>query len=65
MIGDLLPAAWKEAKKQGLPESLFTYELFAGQVEDRTLPCDSLVDLRMALEKNDEIIFWSCQNVGR
>ncbi len=55
-IGILLPAVHKLAGENSLPESLFTHELFAGQIEDRTLPCRNLKELRSALITNDQIM---------
>lgn len=55
-IGILLPKVQNTAEKRGLPASLFGYELFAGQIEDRTLPCDSLPMLKDALVINDSVM---------
>ncbi len=55
-IGILLPKVHEIARKNNLPEDLFSYELFAGQIEDRTLPCLHLKDLRKALCQNEQII---------
>lgn len=55
-IGTLLPKVQCEAEKRGLPANLFGYELFAGQIEDRTSPCDSLPMLRDALIANDSVM---------
>ena len=51
-IGILLPKVHELAKRKGLPEKLFTYELFAGQIEDRILPYSNLKELKKALKKN-------------
>lgn len=56
VIGTLLPKVQKKAEERGLSQSLFHYELFAGQIEDRTLPCESLSSLREALMANDAIM---------
>ena len=56
MIGTLLPIIQNVAEKNALPPSLFCYELFAGQIEDRTMPCDSLRQLREALAANDSVM---------
>lgn len=55
-IGTLLPKVQEVGKSKGLPVGLFGYELFAGQIEDRTLPCDSLPMLREALIANDSVM---------
>lgn len=55
-IGALLPMLQCAAEKKGLPANLFGYELFAGQIEDRTPPCDSLLMLRDALIVNDSVM---------
>jgi len=55
-IGILLPKIHEEAKRMSLSEELFTYELFAGQIEDRTSPCVSLLVLRNALRMNDQVM---------
>ncbi|TSC94563.1 MAG: hypothetical protein CEN87_404 [Parcubacteria group bacterium Licking1014_1] len=55
-IGVLLPKVQCVAEERGLPANLFSYELFAGQIEDRTLPCDSLPMLRAALIANDSVM---------
>ncbi|MBI3337099.1 MAG: hypothetical protein HY005_00545 [Candidatus Staskawiczbacteria bacterium] len=55
-IGILLPKVHEEAKRISLSEELFTYELFAGQIEDKTLPCNSLLSLKDALITNDQIM---------
>ena len=55
-IGVLLPKVQKICRQQGIPISLFGHELFAGQIEDRTLPCDTLKDLQAALEANDALL---------
>lgn len=63
-IGMLLPAVLKKAKTIGLPANLFTYELFGGQIEDRTLPCASLKDLTKALRDNDRVLEDAAQKCG-
>lgn len=55
-IGKLLPKVHETGRQRGLPTSLFGYELFAGQIEDRTPPCKSLVELRSALAVNDAVM---------
>ena len=63
-IDILLPEVRKNAVLKGMSESLFGYELFAGQIEDRTPVCDSLLALKNALEANDGILSESAKNVG-
>lgn len=55
-IKDLLPAVQEITDKRGIFRDLFGYELFAGQIEDRTPPCRSLEDLDRALMINDQIL---------
>lgn len=52
-IGRLLPKIHECAAKNGLDPELFTFELFAGQVEDRTPPCNNEAEVRLALVRND------------
>jgi hypothetical protein len=63
-IGILLPKVHELARKNGLPESLFSYELFAGQIEDRTLPYGSLEELERALIVNDKIMSEAASQLG-
>lgn len=55
-IGKLLPRLQNEAKGQGLSESQFGFELFAGQVEDRTRPVISLEHLMFSLRENESLL---------
>jgi gamma-glutamyl:cysteine ligase YbdK (ATP-grasp superfamily) len=57
-IGTLLPKVWELAKNSGIPEpeKLFSHELFAGQIEDRTPPHRNLRELKKSLELNDRIM---------
>ncbi len=55
-IGELLPRVQRMAQAKRISPELFGYELFAGQIEDRTPPCKSLADLRRSLKVNDEIL---------
>lgn len=55
-IGVLLPKVRRICRQRGMPISLFGHELFAGQVEDRTLPCSNLQELREALVENDVML---------
>ena len=55
-IKTLLPKIQELGQQKGLSASLFIYELFAGQIEDRTPPCASLTELHAALTANDAIM---------
>jgi len=55
-IGRLLTSVWDKVQGSGCSADLFGYELFAGQIEDRTPPCDSLEALKVALVANDDIL---------
>ncbi len=55
-IGELLPKVQKIAQERGISPKLFGYELFAGQIEDRTPPCKSLANLKRSLRMNDKIL---------
>jgi gamma-glutamyl:cysteine ligase YbdK (ATP-grasp superfamily) len=63
-IGTLLPRAHDIACAHKLDTNRFTFELFAGQVEDRTPPCDSLDGLRKALVENDDVLLQAAQDTG-
>lgn len=63
-IGTLLPRVHELAKNNGLPERLFSYELFAGQIEDRTPPCRNLEAIKVALLANDGILLEAASNLG-
>lgn len=56
VIGVLLPRVWEVAASQGMSNNLFTYELCAAQIEDRTPPCASDAFLRTALKRNDAVL---------
>ena len=64
MIGKLLPYVRKIAHKRGLPEGLFGFELFAGQIEDRTLPCRNFKEIRNALSANDGILYRAADDLN-
>lgn len=55
-IGILLPKVIAIARNRLIDESRFTYELYAGQIEDRTAVCNSLKHLRESLIENDSIL---------
>jgi len=55
-VGDVLPKLWEIVETRGFNKSQFGYELFAGQIEDRTepVPCtESLID---SLKKNEALL---------
>jgi len=56
VIGKLLPLVHPIAHERGISPSLFGYELYAGQIEDRTPPCCSFGELKKALLLNDGIL---------
>ncbi len=56
VIGKLLPCTYQIANGQGVSERLFSYELFAGQIEDRTPPCYDLEAIKTALQINNKIL---------
>jgi len=55
-IGRLLPRVHQTAVGLGISEERFTYELFAGQAEDRTPPCRSVDGVRDMLTANDAVL---------
>jgi gamma-glutamyl:cysteine ligase YbdK (ATP-grasp superfamily) len=55
-IGVLLPKVGQVAKTVNMSSEFFTYEMFAGQIEDRTRPCSSLEELKAALIINKEVM---------
>ncbi len=55
-IQELLPCVHQIACERGVPKNLFSFELFAGQVEDRTPPCQDLDEVKEALLVNDKIL---------
>lgn len=63
-IGKLLPCVHQIAQQQKVSEKLFSYELFAGQLEDRTHPCQELQSLKKALMVNDTILLEAANNLG-
>lgn len=63
-IGVLLPLVKKMSEEKGIKPELFGYELFAGQIEDRTPACASFCALRLALEKNDHILNKAAKYLG-
>lgn len=63
-IDTLLPEVRKSAVRRGLSPNLFGYELFAGQIEDRTPVCDSLPGLQRVLDVNDKILSEAGKSIG-
>jgi len=55
-IDKLLPELHRFCGERGLPLDLFGYELFAGQVEDRTRPTESVDGIMIALDENDQTL---------
>ena len=55
-IDRLLPEIKHVSKIFGTSEDFFGYELFAGQIEDKTPPCVTLKNLRESLVKNDAVL---------
>ena len=63
-IGTLLPQVHRIASEKQMSEDLFTFELFAGQIEDRTHPCVGLDGVRTALIANDAVLLESSKRLG-
>jgi gamma-glutamyl:cysteine ligase YbdK (ATP-grasp superfamily) len=63
-IGILLPKVIEVARSRLIDESRFTYELYAGQIEDRTTVCSGLRDLRESLIENDSILEEAASSFG-
>ena len=63
-IGIVLPRAHELARAQGLDEFRFTYELFGGQVEDRTPVCADLAQVKQTLTENDLLLIRAAQENG-
>jgi len=63
-IGILLPRVIEIARKELIDENRFTYELYAGQIEDRTSVCNSLKSLRESLIENDLILTEASRLLG-
>lgn len=63
-IGTLLPLVKQIAKDGGLSEDRFSFELFAGQIEDRTPPADNLAEVRSALVQNDVLLSEAAERCG-
>ena len=63
-IGKLLPLVHRFAGERGLSEDMFSFELFAGQIEDRTPPCRNLGEIEAALLTNDKILIEAANIFG-
>lgn len=63
-IGHLLPILQAEAQNNGLKPSFFGYELFAGQIEDRTPPVIGIKNLITALKRNEKFLRRIGKNLG-
>jgi len=63
-IEKLLPRVHQISRAQGVSENLFTFELFAGQIEDRTPPCPNLEAIKEALWLNDRILLEAASDLG-
>ena len=63
-IGALLPLVQQLARDGGLSENRFTFELFAGQIEDRTQPSGNLAEVRRALVQNDMLLSEAARQCG-
>lgn len=55
-IDKLLPVVKRVSRSFHVSEDFFGYELFAGQIEDKTPPCITLQSLRESLTKNDVVL---------
>ncbi len=63
-IGRLLPRIYQIAKQEKISKKLFSFELFAGQVEDRTPPCENMKTIKDALEINNSIMVKAVDEFG-
>lgn len=63
-IGELLPVLWREAKKKRWRKERFGWELFAGQLEERTPPASSIEELVGYLKENFELMETVCGSLG-
>lgn len=63
-IGILLPEVNSLANERSIDNNCFTYELFAGQIEDRTTICNNLKELKKALQENDLILNQAANKLG-
>ncbi len=63
-IGKLLPELEIECTRRNLPKELFSFELFAGQVEDRTRVASSVQEALCFLHSNEEILMAVGRRLG-
>lgn len=63
-IGVLLPRVHEVASREKKSTSLFTFELFAGQIEDRTPPCPTLNGIEKSLLENEAILSEAANGLG-
>ncbi len=63
-VGILLPRVKKIASLKGLDEEKFTYELFAGQIEDRSSICKDLKEVEESLRENDIVMNQAAAELG-
>jgi hypothetical protein len=63
-IGMLLPELRKECEERGMWPETFAFELFAGQVEDRTPPVASMHELLFHLQENRNVLEFVGSRLG-
>ncbi len=63
-IGSLLPQLKKECRNRSLSVDRFCFELFAGQVEDRTPPAKTKACLIEALRENEYLLKETAAKIG-
>lgn len=63
-IGKLLPLVHQIARKEDMYNERFSFELFAGQIEDRTPPCRTLEEIRKELLANDAVLLRAARLLG-
>lgn len=63
-IGELLPYVHCVASEYGFSTDMFTFELFAGQIEDKTPPCSNFEEIRDALSLNDRVLIEASKRLG-
>ncbi|OGM00440.1 hypothetical protein A2480_04275 [Candidatus Uhrbacteria bacterium RIFOXYC2_FULL_47_19] len=63
-IGKLLPRVFLVAERIGVPQNLFSFELFAGQIEERTPPCRNFEEIKKTLSINGRILSAAISSLG-
>lgn len=63
-IGMLLPKVWEQAQTNGFVKTQFGFELFAGQIEDRTKVSVSIFDLAASLTENERLLRTVSNSMG-